>query len=40
LPDAETICHPVSSAVNDTNNEGPDLICRVDNEIGTTPSLF
>lgn len=40
LPNAETICHPVSSAVNDTNNDGPDLIIRVDNEIGTTPSLF
>lgn len=40
LPDAETICYPVSSAVNDTKNDSPDLIRRVDNEIGTMPSLF
>jgi len=40
LPDAYTMCYPVSSAVNDVKNEGPDLIRRVDHEIGTTPSLF
>jgi putative SOS response-associated peptidase YedK len=40
LPDAETICHSVSSAVNDTKNDCPDLISPVDGEIGTTPSLF
>lgn len=40
LPDAEIICHPVSSAVNDPKNDGPELIDRVDYEVGTTPSLF
>lgn len=32
--------HPVSSAVNRTDNDRPDLVNRVDTEIGTTPSLF
>lgn len=40
LPDADTFCYPVSSAVNDVKNDSPELVRRVDNEIGTTPSLF
>jgi putative SOS response-associated peptidase YedK len=40
LPDAEISFHPVGSAVNDPKNDTPNLIDRVDHEIGTTPSLF
>ena len=40
LPASEMTCHPVSSAVNYVDNEGPELVERVDHEIGTTPSLF
>jgi putative SOS response-associated peptidase YedK len=32
--------HPVSSAVNHTDNDSPELVHRVDVEVGTTPSLF
>lgn len=32
--------HPVSSTVNSPDNDSPDLVYRMDNEIGTTPSLF
>ena len=40
FPGSEISCHPVSSAVNFTQNEGPELIKREDWEIGTTMSLF
>jgi putative SOS response-associated peptidase YedK len=40
FPGTEMTCYPVSSAVNYPDNEGPQLIERVDHEIETTPSLF
>jgi putative SOS response-associated peptidase YedK len=40
FPSGEMKSHPVSSKVNFADNEGEDLIERVDVEIGTTPSLF
>ena len=40
LPDADVTFHPVSTAVNHTENDGPELINIVEHEIGTTPSLF
>ena len=40
FPGSEMTCYPVSSAVNYTENDSPNLIERVDHEIGTTPSLF
>jgi putative SOS response-associated peptidase YedK len=40
FPAEEMKSHPVSSAVNHTDNDGPELVVRTDNEPGTTPSLF
>ena len=40
FPSEEMKSHPVSSKVNSADNEGEELIERVDAEIGTTPSLF
>ncbi|HEX6729515.1 MAG TPA: SOS response-associated peptidase [Pyrinomonadaceae bacterium] len=40
FPASRMSWHPVSSAVNRTENDSPDLVTRVDTEIGTTPSLF
>lgn len=40
LPSSEMSYYPVSSAVNYVDNEGPELVERMDHEIGTTPSLF
>ena len=40
FPASEMKSHPVSSAVNHTQNDGPELIVRMDAEPGTTPSLF
>lgn len=40
LPDADMTFYPVSSAVNYPENDSPELLNRVDHEIGTTPSLF
>jgi len=39
-PSEEMKSHPVSSKVNFADNEGEELIERVDAEVGTTPSLF
>ena len=39
-PSEEMKSHPVSSKVNSADNEGEELIERVDAEVGTTPSLF
>jgi putative SOS response-associated peptidase YedK len=39
-PSEEMKSHPVSSKVNSADNEGAELIERVDAEVGTTPSLF
>jgi putative SOS response-associated peptidase YedK len=39
-PSEEMKSYPVSSRVNSADNEGADLVERVDAEIGTTPSLF
>ena len=40
LASSEMTCYPVSSAVNYVDNEGPQLVERMDHEVGTTPSLF
>ena len=40
FPTEEMESWPVSSRVNSSDNDGPDLIERVDVEVGTTPSLF
>jgi putative SOS response-associated peptidase YedK len=40
FPDVAMTSHPVSSAVNFVEREGPELITRVDFEVGTTPALF
>lgn len=40
FPSDEMSSWPVSSRVNSADNEGADLIDRVDVEVGTTPSLF
>lgn len=40
IPASKMTSYPVSSAVNHTDNESKRLIVRVDNEVGTTPSLF
>jgi len=40
FPSLNITCHPVSRAVNYPENDSPELLKRVDNEIGTTPSLF
>jgi putative SOS response-associated peptidase YedK len=40
FPAAEMKSHPVSSAVNHTENDNPELVVRMDSEPGTTPSLF
>lgn len=37
---AKMTSYPVSSAVNYPENDNPGLLDRVDNEVGTTPSLF
>ena len=39
-PAAEMKGHPVSSAVNHTDNDNAELVVRMDAEPGTTPSLF
>lgn len=40
FPASTMSSHPVSRAVNFTQNDSPELINREDCEIGTTPSLF
>lgn len=40
FPAARMSWHPVSSAVNHTDNDSPENVQRLDNEIGTTRSLF
>lgn len=40
FPAAKTKTYPVSSEVNQPNVDTPDLIARVDGEVGTTLSLF
>jgi putative SOS response-associated peptidase YedK len=40
LPASKMKTHPVSSAVNSTENYSAQLLVRVDAELGTTPSLF
>lgn len=40
FPASKMKTHPVSSAVNSPENEGAQLLVRVDAELGTTPSLF
>jgi putative SOS response-associated peptidase YedK len=40
FPSEEMESWPVSSRVNSSEKDGPDLIERVDVEVGTTPSLF
>lgn len=40
FPASKMSSHPVSRAVNFTQNDSPELIDREDNEIGTTLSLF
>ena len=40
FPAARMSSHPVSGAVNYPEKEGPELINRVDYEVGTTPALF
>ncbi len=37
---SEMKSHPVSSAVNRPENDGADLLVRVDADVGTIPSLF
>jgi putative SOS response-associated peptidase YedK len=39
-PEAMMSSHPVSTAVNSTQNDSAELVVREDCEIGTTPSLF
>ena len=40
IPASKMTSYPVSSAVNHPDNENKRLIVRVDNEVGTIPSLF
>lgn len=40
FPAAEMSSYPVSTAVNSVQNDSPELVDRVDHEIGTQPSLF
>jgi putative SOS response-associated peptidase YedK len=40
FPASQMKSHPVSRAVNDPDNDGSDLITRVDAEVGMTQSLF
>ena len=40
FPSEEMKSHPVSSKVNFADNDGEELIERVDVEVGSTPSLF
>lgn len=40
FPASEMKSHPVSSAVNHTENDSAELVFRMDAEPGTTPSLF
>ena len=39
FPESKTKLHPVSRAVNQPENDNPDLISRIDGEVGTTMSL-
>ena len=40
FPAEQMTTHPVSSKVNSTDNDTPELLDRVDAEVGLTPSLF
>jgi putative SOS response-associated peptidase YedK len=40
FPASDMKIHPVSSSVNHPENDSADLICRVEAEPGTIPSLF
>jgi putative SOS response-associated peptidase YedK len=40
FPASKMKSHPVSSAVNHSDNDSAEMLVRVDAEMGTTPSLF